>query len=237
MSTLPKIHFSDLTVAATEPTIDRWELHFSSYLLQGQQPFFAEIARLERRVEDLASDMGLGADTVRILGGLAPKVSLWRRWVALQKVPEIVKLVAGELKERRYERIVIVGQHQASVSEIREGLRDWGAVMLYENTPVEKRQAFMRRFMGQGPTTRKPCHVLVAQVQALRGDDLTITNEMLFAEPSWLPDDNVQAVFRMHKRGQTRPVNVRFVGLDRSIDAKVTRLMKQKTRNAVCDFE
>jgi SWI/SNF-related matrix-associated actin-dependent regulator of chromatin subfamily A-like protein 1 len=75
------------------------------------------------------------------------------------------------------------------------------------------------------------CRVFVGQVVAA-GTAITLTaaHQVMFVEADWTPANNQQAAMRCHRIGQTKPVTVRFVGMANSIDERIQRVLKQKTR-------
>jgi SWI/SNF-related matrix-associated actin-dependent regulator 1 of chromatin subfamily A len=232
MTDLPKILFSDIVVEGKEPPREVWEMYFSNYLLQPKQ-FHVDIAQQTRLLDTVAGDMGLGADGMQVLGGLQNQVKSLRQWIGLQKVPAVIDLVSAELAAGAYDKIVIFGVHRAALVELRDGLKKFGAVLLFGGTPNEKRDRNIKRFQ-----TDPKCRVFVGQtVAAGTAITLTAAAQVLFIEHDWVPGNNAQAVMRVHRIGQTRQVTCRTVGMAGSIDEKIQRKLKQKMRTLAEVFD
>jgi len=52
---------------------------------------------------------------------------------------------------------------------------------------------------------------------------------MLFVEWSWIGDQNDQAIKRLHRIGQTRPVLGQMLALEGSIDAGIATVAARRT--------
>ena len=59
--------------------------------------------------------------------------------------------------------------------------------------------------------------------------DLTAATEVGFVEASYVPADNAQAVMRVHRFPQKRPVRSRFFTLADSVDEAVMLILRKKT--------
>jgi SNF2 family DNA or RNA helicase len=76
--------------------------------------------------------------------------------------------------------------------------------------------------------------VLIGQLQAAgTAINLTAANQVLFAESSWVPAENLQAAKRCHRMGQHRPVFVRISALDDSIDELIADTIQRKLENHI----
>lgn len=232
MTQLPKISFSDVVVEPVDPPREIWERHFSNYLIQPDQ-FHRDIDVQTRLVETVTGTLGLGADSMKVLEGLDNKVKSLRRWIGLQKVPKTLELIKSELEAGAYDKIVIFAVHKAVLEELRDGLAKFGAVLIYGGTPPEKRENHIRKFQND-----KRCRVFLGNVQAA-GTAITLTaaHQVAVVEADWTPANNQQAVMRVHRIGQTKPVSVRFIGMAGSIDERIQRVLKVKTRTLTALFD
>lgn len=76
------------------------------------------------------------------------------------------------------------------------------------------------------------CRVFIANIRA-GGTGLTLTAgaSIDMFESDWAPANNAQALMRVHRIGQTRNVQARFITLAESIDVIVNDVVERKTRN------
>jgi SWI/SNF-related matrix-associated actin-dependent regulator 1 of chromatin subfamily A len=162
-----------------------------------------------------------------MLEAMAKSVSTLRVLTGWQKVPEVLKLVKRELTDGEYDKIVIFAVHKIVVEQLREGFKKLKEhpVHIWGNTPPAVRDHRVKRFQND-----PSCRIFIGNIQAA-GTAITLTaaHQVLFVEQSWTPGDNIQAAMRCHRIGQTRPVLVRTVGLENSIDARVTDLLRRKS--------
>ena len=61
-------------------------------------------------------------------------------WNGMQKVAYVAELIAEELRNNAYEKIVIFAIHRDVVEGLRQRLKEFGAVTLYGGTPDKQRQ-------------------------------------------------------------------------------------------------
>ncbi|MBS4049393.1 MAG: DEAD/DEAH box helicase [Alphaproteobacteria bacterium] len=226
MTELPKIFYQDVVVEPRDVPIEVKEKHFANYIIQPKQ-FGIDIDAQQRALQTLVADLGLGNDGMKILEGLDPKVKTLRRWIGLQKVYSVLDMVRGELESGAYEKIVLFGVHRCVIEELQEGLKDFGAVSIYGGTDPKRRDRAVKRFQ-EDPR----CRVFVGQtVAAGTAITLTAAHHVGVVEADWVPANNQQAVMRVHRIGQTKPVTVRFFSMANSVDERVQQVLKRKTRD------
>jgi SNF2 family DNA or RNA helicase len=93
------------------------------------------------------------------------------------------------------------------------------------STNERSRVDFVRSFQ-EDPEHR----VFIANIKS-GGTGLTLTAaaDLDMFESSWAPADNAQALMRVHRIGQGRKVNARFISLANSIDDIVAETIARKT--------
>lgn len=206
LTDLPPIMWSDITVEAE--TIDP-ELA----CIEATPAVKALRAIVDDQNAELEDAESIALATLRKLTGVA-------------KAPVIASMVAEELESNAYEQIIIFAHHRDVLDILHEGLRKFGVVRIDGSTSPTLRQVAIDAFQK-----RDVCRVFLGQIQACAtAVTLHASNQVLFAEASWTPSDNLQAAKRAHRIGQTRPVFVRMVGLSGSIDEAVTRVLARKSR-------
>ena len=99
--------------------------------------------------------------------------------------------------------------------------------------PQKKRCQEIARFSHDPEVNVILCSVKAAGV----GITLTVANHVFLADLWWSPAVDFQAIDRVHRLGQTKPVSVlRFLVKD-SIDEKIYALQKEKNVMAKLTFE
>lgn len=161
-------------------------------------------------------------------GGLsfldAQHVATLRRLVGEAKAPAYVEMLKGEF-DSGLDKLVIFGIHQKALLSIKAGLEAHGIrcvggpggvdardVVAFQTDPAV--QAFLVNIKAGGT-----------------GQTLTAAASIDMFESSWAPADNAQALMRVHRIGQTRNVQARFITLAKSIDGVVGETVARKTAN------
>lgn len=174
-----------------------------------------------------------GATELASVEALAPSISTLRRYTGLQKVKAVGDLVADELSNNAYEKIVIFALHRDVIEQLRDRLKKFKPVTLYGGTAPEKRQQNVDKFQKN-----PKCRVFIGNILAAgTGITLTAAHNVLFVEQDWVPGNNAQAAMRCHRIGQDKPVLVRFCGLVDSFDERVAEVLRRKTKQLADIFD
>lgn len=160
------------------------------------------------------------------LAAVALSLSALRRYIGIQKVPPIAKLVREELKEKKYEKVVIFACHRDVIRGLWDELRDLGAVTLYGGHSDEKKEKNVKKFQHS-----KNTRIFIGNIQAA-GTAITLTaaHHVIFIEQDWVPGNNAQAAMRCHRIGQKKPVTIRVASVENSIDQRVNDILTRKVR-------
>lgn len=226
---MPPILITEYILEDKQIPLEVWEKHFSSYLIR-RDDFAKDMASVEEQIRILLHDMEfVHTDSmVAILQGLldVPKVKSYRRWIGIQKVAALIELISSELLTNQYQKIVLFGVHKTVLEELVTGLKEFGVVAISGSTAGKQRQEAVEKFQNN-PKIR----VFVGQMQAA-GIAITLTaaDQVGIVEEDWVPANNAQAIMRVHRIGQTRPVNVRFFRMKNSIDQKIQDTVIRKTK-------
>ena len=230
---LPALTYADLVV---EPAIIDEELFFPDYYLQNLVGDLHKELRESRAMLTAAlGTTGLGRDGLKAMEGMAKSVSTLRRYIGLQKTFPYMEIVKDELANKAYDKLVIYCLHRDVIETLRTGLKDFGPVTLYGGTPAEKRQQNIDRFVK-----RASCRVFIGNILAAgTGIDgfQTVCNNVDLLEQDWVPGNNAQAVMRLHRIGQEKPVMCRVVGVADSLDERIAQVLKRKTRDLTEIFD
>ncbi len=237
MKDLPPILFSEVTVAPSE--VD-YEVEFPEYFLMGREKdFFEDMNQQRAALDGVVSLMGMGKDGLAAVGPFLRtgerKSSSLRRHVGLQKVQGVVDLVKDELNSG-LDKIVIFAIHRGVIEGLRAGLVKYGAVALYGGTNPATRQRHIDKF------SKEPkCRVFIGNILAagvgIDGLQKQCCN-VLLVEKYGVPGAMAQAIMRVHRNGQTRPVLVRSVRLaGDELFNNIERALMRKTRDLVMAFD
>jgi SNF2 family DNA or RNA helicase len=227
---LPTIQFSNVVVEPSPVDLAKWYPEVTAkQKTEAEQ--MDEIAKQQAVIDSIVSQASTGAQTqqgtLEALAHIAVGVTPSRRYCGLTKTPAVAELIAGELQNGAYSKIVIFAIHRDVIVDLQDRLKQFRPVVIFGGTPAEKRKKFIHSFQTD-PRTR----VFIGNIQAAGiGIDLFAANQVAMVEASWVPSQNSQAVMRVHRIGQTRPVNVRFFSVVNSTDEFVQRVCMRKTRD------
>jgi SWI/SNF-related matrix-associated actin-dependent regulator of chromatin subfamily A-like protein 1 len=176
-----------------------------------------------------------GIDPVRlhaqIMGETAKgedaSMSRLRRFLGTYKAPLIAQQIAEELEAGAYQQIVVMAYHKDVLAILRQGLKKFGVVGFDGSTSLKARQDAIDLF-NSNPTERV---FITQQTAAGTGTDgLQVACEIVLVEPAWTPDENRQAIKRVHRIGSRLPVRARVFAVAGSIDEGVMGTLVTKAR-------
>jgi SNF2 family DNA or RNA helicase len=212
---MPDIEFDEFVIPGyglLDSTWDAPELDHRKLNIDGQ-----------RVVDALVFDRDLAAVSAPTL----------RRYTGLAKVPAVVDLVKLRL-DGGAEKLVLFAYHQEVIEQLTERLMDSGiaTVPLYGQTSAQQREKNIRAFQ-EDPS----CQVFIGQIVAAGTNiDLSVADEALFVEASWVPGENAQAAARLQNVNKNRPITATFVALADSIDERIQTTLRRKTKDLTALF-
>jgi hypothetical protein len=149
-----------------------------------------------------------------------------RRVTGLAKANLAGRMIGDELEAKAYDKVVVFFQHLDVGKALIDYLSQYGVVSISGSTTMTQRQHAIDQFQAN-PDVR----VFIGQLQACStAITLHASNQVVFVEQSWTPSDNAQAAKRCHRIGQSKPVFVRMLGLAKSIDEAVARVLARKSQ-------
>lgn len=182
-------------------------------------------AGFARELEVAGVDAGRLADAIEAEEGEDGSASRLRRLLGQYKAPLIAKQIAEELDNGEYRQIVVLAYHRDVLEILRHALKDFGVVGFDGSTSQVKRQAAIDAF------TQGRARVFVAQQSAAGiAINLQSASEIVLVEPAWSPDDNRQAIKRVHRIGSKNPVRARLFAVAGSLDEAVMGSLVKKIR-------
>ena len=162
---------------------------------------------------------------LNLLTLLSDSISSLRRYHGLKKAPVVADIIAQELKDNAYKKIIIFGIHSDVLSIIRERLSEFGVATITGAVAQHKRQAEIDRFQYDDD-----CRVFVGGVNSA-GTAITLTaaHQVAFVERDYVPGNNAQAASRAWRISQLHPVVVRFFSLP-GFDERVSAILAKKAQ-------
>jgi superfamily II DNA or RNA helicase len=143
---------------------------------------------------------------------------------------------SGKLEQLEYDLIarsrptLVVAHYQDTVSACAEVARRIGKKVeqIDGRTPKGDRQRFVDAFQAG------ELDVLVGSLETVsEGLTLTAADMVIFVEQSWKPSRNQQALRRVHRLGQTRPVTALDYVTPKSVDEGKRELLATKQDRAM----
>jgi SNF2 family DNA or RNA helicase len=128
--------------------------------------------------------------------------------------------------EGRARPTLVLGHFRDTLQACAQVARDVGATVevIDGSTPRGRRRDIVRHFQGGG------LDVIVGSLEVVaEGLTLTAADMCIFVEKSYKPSRNVQAMRRIHRIGQDRPVTVRDYVTPGTVDERVRKLLAEKT--------
>jgi SWI/SNF-related matrix-associated actin-dependent regulator 1 of chromatin subfamily A len=147
------------------------------------------------------------------------EISKLRHEVGLAKVSAVL-----EFLDNRSGKVVVFAHHRDVLEKIKAHFKESAVLLLYGGMSDKKKQAAIDRFQSD-PT----CEVFVGSIMAAgTGITLTAASHVVFAELDWTPATITQCEDRLHRIGQKKCVSVMHLVFDRSLDAKMARMLVEK---------
>lgn len=183
----------------------------------------------ERQLKDALDKLRTDAEKLDYLRGHVADFMTLRRVTGLLKVPAVADTILFEMENKLASKYVVYAYFVETINLLRDVLEQAGVrvTTIHGGTPMKKRDHRQNKF-------KKWTHgVMIGQILAAgTAIDLTSAHQGFLLERDWVPGNNAQALERMHRYGQTRPVTVRDVVIadslvDESIHAVNLRKMRE----------
>ena len=181
-------------------------------------PMDAKLRRIKKEEDQLVADIGrkesqFGQDAVSEYARLAITNGTWQK-TAAAKLPFCIEHVEDILES--VEKIVIFAYHRQIISDMSSALGKHGVVVLTGQTTAIKRKEVVDTFVTD-PKTR----VFIGQIEAAgTGIDglQRVCHTSIFVQISYVPGHIKQAVKRLSRIGQTKPVQAQFLLVENSVE-------------------
>lgn len=181
-----------------------------------------------RRVVQAERALHLDIDNLEALSPqITGKVTRLRKEMAQAMVPLVADYLANLLAAED-QKLVVYAYHLVMISELRYRLAAAHPAVVTGALTAQERQREAARFVED-----RRCRLFIGQIQAASTgiDGLQrAASTVIFAEPSWVPGENEQAIDRLHRVGQNLPVLAQFLVAEESLNARIVVRFVEKAR-------
>jgi len=166
-------------------------------------------------------------DLMQMEQGDDGSISRLRHFLGQYKAPRIGEIICEELAAGAVEQIVVLYHHHKTMDVLYNLFKKAGFTVTGfsgQHSPAA-RQAAIDLFQEGG------ADVFLAQQQAAGiAINLQVAHEIVLVEPAWSPEDNSQAVKRIHRIGQDSPCRARIFAVAGTLDEAIMDTLARKTR-------
>lgn len=181
---------------------------------------------------EIGEQIKLRAEASSHGGGIVSKISkeadhiaTLRRLIGRAKAPAVAAEARRMLQSGETDGILIFAIHKDTVQTLRAELAEFQPFVIDGSASLNARRASVAGFMAPG--AGRP--ILIANItSAGTGITLTQCKTCIFAESDWTPANNLQAMRRIHRIGQSRGVDIHWAELIGSVDEMVTETLRKK---------
>lgn len=144
-----------------------------------------------------------------------------RRETAVAKIKDSIEFIKEALES--VDKLIVFAHHKEVLHAIHGHFKN-EAVIITGDTSQERRQEYVDAFQKDSRI-----RLFVGSIQACGvGITLTAASNVLFLELDWTPANMTQAEDRAHRIGQKDCVNVSYLVVDGSLDAKLAKTIIRK---------
>lgn len=188
----------------------------------------SEIKAFEATEQGQKIKQAIERDGMQGLAKMEKEAAALRQLYGIAKVPGVASLVSEELDIEPDKKIVIGAWHTKVIDGLANALREYGVVMFDGRVDKARKVRLNDKFL-RDPT----CRVVVGQIWAMGvGLDFSSSDDVLFAEQSWVGTDNEQFRSRIfHPKSET-PKSTRFAVLPGSTDELIGTACERKLKDA-----
>lgn len=124
-------------------------------------------------------------------------ISTARKMLGEAKMPKVCEYIV-DLLEGGVDKLVVTAWHTSVLHFFRDKLSKYGLVYMDGSTSAAKKQLAVDRFQN-----KDEIRIILGQTAVIgEGWTLTRAQDVVLAEPDWVPGRNDQALDRIHRKGQ-----------------------------------
>lgn len=125
-------------------------------------------------------------------------ISTARKMLGEAKMPSVAAYIE-DLLDGGVDKLVVTAWHTTVLHYLRDKLGKYGLVYMDGSTSAAKKQLAVDKFQS-----RDDIKIILGQTAVIgEGWTLTRAQDVVLAEPDWVPGRNDQALDRIHRKGQT----------------------------------
>jgi len=181
-----------------------------------------------RSLDSMIGDARSDAELFQILSTQRIEFATARRYMALLKAPSVYDILKFELENGLLDKVTVFGYHVDALKAMWMQARKDGiaAELITGATPEAERYKAIDRF-----NSKKGSRVVFANIIAAgQVINLSAAHQGIMLELDWVPDNNAQAIRRMRRPPQTKPISIRVaVAAGSPTDEIVARVVERKT--------
>ncbi|HEX2022506.1 MAG TPA: DEAD/DEAH box helicase, partial [Candidatus Thermoplasmatota archaeon] len=185
-----------------------------------------EARRAYDEQEDSFRDYMQEHEETALAGGMARtagRLEALKQAALVGKLPQILDAARATLD--RGEKLVLFCHYREPIAAIAKELAPYGVVTLTGSTLAEDRERVVRRFQEDDDV-----RVFVGQtVAAGVAVTLTAARQAAFCDLEWNPALHRQAMDRVHRKTQTRDVEVHFFLAEDTVEEDIAEVLEEKT--------
>ena len=154
---------------------------------------------------------------------LFSETSKIRKSIGLAKVDLAVDHIIDSLGSTS-QKVIVGAHHKDVVSQLKSRLAKYCPAVVTGDVEAVKRHEEVKRFQSD-----LNCRLFIGNILAA-GTGLTLTSSahVIIVEPDWVPSNNAQFEDRAHRIGQSKPVLIEYLAMDKTIDVSILRANAKK---------
>ena len=153
-------------------------------------------------------------------------ISTARRVLGEAKAPSVAEYIE-DLLAGGVEKVVVEAWHHSVLDYLRQELAKHGLTYMDGTTSPGRKQQAVDEFQGN-PKIK----IILGQTMPLgMGWTLTAAQDVVLAEPDWVPGVNQQMADRIHRKGQTKGTICHIPVVSGTLDEKVLGTAIKKSQN------
>lgn len=149
-----------------------------------------------------------------------------RRWTGIAKAPAVTEYLLNDFASG-LDQVVVFAWHREVIDYLETHLPSSAA--LRGGLSPKKKQEILTEFTKGKGIKSLVCNLEVASTAV----NMVNACNVVFVEPPWVPKDIEQAVARLHRQGQKRPVLARLFSLQGSFDESILSTLTRKMQETV----
>jgi SWI/SNF-related matrix-associated actin-dependent regulator 1 of chromatin subfamily A len=184
-----------------------------------------KLAALDKEILNTYSPRDLMKSSIALRmnkGSSELHIATYRKELGIAKVGHVRNFIE-HLLESTKESLLVFAIHKEVIAKLKNELDDYKPLVITGDTPMQERSKIVNAFQ------KGESRIFIGNIQASgTGFTMTKASRVVFAESSWVPAENLQAMDRAHRIGQNENVLVHYLVFKHSVDATVMQAVLSK---------